>query len=141
LDEIRRFKTPINTADTHTLLAPGISRSPPANHVVSRKPGRSEKAAPYQENARHAAVLVHDIVEKLTADGSLVDRCGLFVVRCFRQQTAFLWSEPGAVATGFFDARCSRFAPGCRLVACGPTILIFEKRQVFKTCKKAAHAC
>ena len=53
------------------------------------RPGKSRhlKQTPsHRENAHHAAVLVHDIVEKLTAYGSLVDRCwpspaGILMVR------------------------------------------------------------
>ena len=38
------------------------------DHALSRKPRRSEKTAPYRENAHHARSSLHDIVEKLTAN-------------------------------------------------------------------------
>ena len=78
------------------------------NQVDSRKPRRFGKTAPYRENAHHARPSLHAIVEKLTANGAFVVRCWWFVAR--RQRPAFSWSEPRAVATGFFNARCSRFA-------------------------------
>jgi hypothetical protein len=47
-------------------------------------PGKSrsiEKTTQYQVNAHNSAHLVHDIVEKLTADGSFVVRSSLLFAR------------------------------------------------------------
>jgi hypothetical protein len=80
---------------------------------VSRKLRRFKKAAPYRENARHAAVLVHAIVEKLTA-------CG--------QRTPV---RTGSGSDRVLQKKMFALRTHCRLVACGPADLIFENETVF----------
>ena len=71
--------------------------------VVSGKLRRSKKGASYWGNADHAAVLVHDIVEKLTA-------CG--------QRTPV---RTGSGSDRVLQKKMFALRAHCRLVACGPT--------------------